>query len=55
MRNFIIIASIFLLANLCYSSDWKNVYSGNDSISAFIYSNDKLLLFNLGGKINEVN
>lgn len=55
MRNFIIIAFIFLLTDLCYSSDWKNVYSGNDSISAFVYSNDKLLLFNLGGKINEVN
>ncbi|MBX3042821.1 MAG: hypothetical protein KIT33_11870 [Candidatus Kapabacteria bacterium] len=46
---------LLLSSRAVLSSDWTNVHTGPDSISAFVHFEDKVLLFNVGGKITEVD
>jgi photosystem II stability/assembly factor-like uncharacterized protein len=56
MKNFIAIVLFLLVVTyISKSEEWTNVHTGPDSISAFVHHNDKLLLFNVGGIITEVD
>jgi hypothetical protein len=54
MFLFLVLFTLFL-SKPVYSSDWTNVYSGLDSIFGFSQYDSKLLLFNVGGVISEVD